>query len=346
MGQRRLAPRSDNSINTAIRKIRRALGEDSDNPQYIETVPGKGYRLKIAVVRANGNGESRLVPDVTGDVIPHVAPNKVEAATANSSAGSIRVRKVSRRLPDLRLTGVITGVAVALFCLAIWKSLPQPPTVSRIVRITNDGKTKNPLNPLVTDGVHLYFTEGLPYTSGSGIAQVSAAGGETTWITTTLRDVWAVNPVSPDHSELLVAKGATVGTESVIQLWVQPLPAGTPHRVGDFNALMATWMPDGTHILYSDGNGILKVNNDGSDPHQLAKTDGIVFAMRYSPDGRRIRFDHTDPRTDSNSIWEMDADGRDMHPVFGGWKEFIRPGQRKLVAGRALLLFRGRTRRR
>lgn len=37
---------TDNSINTAIRKIRRALGEDPERPQYIETVLGKGYRFK------------------------------------------------------------------------------------------------------------------------------------------------------------------------------------------------------------------------------------------------------------------------------------------------------------
>ena len=43
---------TDNSINTAIRKIRRALREDPEKPQYIETVQGKGYRFK----RATGTG--------------------------------------------------------------------------------------------------------------------------------------------------------------------------------------------------------------------------------------------------------------------------------------------------
>jgi len=33
---------TDNSINTAIRKIRRALGEDPEKPHHIETVVGKG----------------------------------------------------------------------------------------------------------------------------------------------------------------------------------------------------------------------------------------------------------------------------------------------------------------
>lgn len=37
---------TDNGINTAIRKIRRALGENPENPRYIETVQGKGYRFK------------------------------------------------------------------------------------------------------------------------------------------------------------------------------------------------------------------------------------------------------------------------------------------------------------
>src|SRR5437762_3044344 len=118
----------------------------------------------------------------------------------------------------LRRAGFVAGVVVlVLTCAAFWHSQPNPPVVTKMIRITNDGKAKNPINPLVTDGVHLYFTEGMPYTTGSGIAQVAAAGGETTWITTTLQDVWAVSPVSPDRSELLVAKGTAGGPDSVIE---------------------------------------------------------------------------------------------------------------------------------
>jgi len=45
---------TDNSINTAIRKIRRALGEDPEKPRYIETVQGKGYRFKSRTDPATG----------------------------------------------------------------------------------------------------------------------------------------------------------------------------------------------------------------------------------------------------------------------------------------------------
>ncbi len=43
---------TDNSINTAIRKIRNALGDDAGSPQYVETVLGKGYRFKGQTVVA------------------------------------------------------------------------------------------------------------------------------------------------------------------------------------------------------------------------------------------------------------------------------------------------------
>ena len=48
---------ADNSINTAIRKIRQALGDDSGNPQYIETVLGKGYRFKGRTALASSRAE-------------------------------------------------------------------------------------------------------------------------------------------------------------------------------------------------------------------------------------------------------------------------------------------------
>jgi Tol biopolymer transport system component len=286
----------DHGLNAAVNRLREALGDSADNPSFIETLHRRGYKF-IAPVEIPVS-EEISIPDPT---------NLQES----------RVGKIS-----LKRTGLVTAVAaLVLICVAFWWRQPQSPTVSNIVRITNDGKAKNPLNPPVTDGVHLYFTEGSIDTTGSGIAQVSAAGGETTWMTTTLRDIIAISPVSPDRSELLVAKGAKVGPDSVVELWVQPLPAGAPHHVGDIRALLATWTPDGAHIVYADQGTIVMANRDGSEPHQLAKVSGIVFCIRYSPDGRRIRFDITDPNIDSNSIWEMDADGKDIHRVFPDWKE-------------------------
>ena len=42
----------DNALNTAIRKIRRALRDDPAHARYVETVPAKGYRFIAAVMAA------------------------------------------------------------------------------------------------------------------------------------------------------------------------------------------------------------------------------------------------------------------------------------------------------
>ncbi len=51
----------DAAINTAMRKIRRALDEDADRPRFIETVVGKGYRF-VAPLERGRAGTQRHLP--------------------------------------------------------------------------------------------------------------------------------------------------------------------------------------------------------------------------------------------------------------------------------------------
>ncbi len=43
----------EQGINTAIRKVRQALEDDSGQPQYLQTVVGRGYRF-VAVISEEG----------------------------------------------------------------------------------------------------------------------------------------------------------------------------------------------------------------------------------------------------------------------------------------------------
>lgn len=53
---------SESAVNTAIRKLRRAVRDDAAHPQIIETVPGKGYRF-IAPVRPETTAGKASAPD-------------------------------------------------------------------------------------------------------------------------------------------------------------------------------------------------------------------------------------------------------------------------------------------
>src|SRR5205085_3892191 len=53
---------SEQGVNTAIRKIRQVLDDDPDQPRFIETVVGKGYRF---VAQINTAVEPPIVPGIS-----------------------------------------------------------------------------------------------------------------------------------------------------------------------------------------------------------------------------------------------------------------------------------------
>src|SRR5580693_3885116 len=53
----------DQSINATIKALRRALGDSADNPQYIETLGRRGYRLMLAIEYLGSAPEKALEKD-------------------------------------------------------------------------------------------------------------------------------------------------------------------------------------------------------------------------------------------------------------------------------------------
>jgi hypothetical protein len=140
---------------------------------------------------------------------------------------------------------VLAGTAVAcVTVLAYVLTRPiSPPHVSGYVQITHDGKAKlgvtftsgGPPAALATDGARLYFTEGSA--NALVLAQVSTAGGDTAVLPTPFAFPQLLD-ISPRRPELLV--GGFVDPGSAAPLWVLPVPAGTPRRLGGVLAWDAT----------------------------------------------------------------------------------------------------------
>src|SRR5262249_61333331 len=113
--------------------------------------------------------------------------------------------------------------------------------------------------PLVNDGLRIYFLE-TPYVSSS-LMQVATQSGEASAISVPL-SFYGIGDISPDHSSLLM--------HSVNSLWVMPLPAGTPHRIGNLHGHWGTWSPDGQHILFADRHDLYTARADGSESKKVA----------------------------------------------------------------------------
>jgi Tol biopolymer transport system component len=235
------------------------------------------------------------------------------SATVTAAAGVTAMPAHKAR----RIWPAILGAAVAVLAATIyWLSRPlPPPRASNYVQLTNDGRGKFP--PLLTDGSRVYFIE--PSGSGWALMQVPVAGGTPVQIPTPFPST-QIAGISPDGSELLITNLVS-GREGASQLWRMPTTGGTPRRVGDVQAGLnsAAWSPDGQKIVYARESDVYIVNPDGSDSRKVATVPGQAWGPRWSPDERRLRFSMDDPKSGGTMIYEVTADGQNLHRLFSGW---------------------------
>jgi len=210
----------------------------------------------------------------------------------------------------------LVTILVVLYLLA--RPLPSP-KVLKYTQLTNDGRPKSSSlwGPrMVTDGARLYLLE-IAGGGAAALAQVSTSGGETALVPTPFSNV-ALWDIAPDRSQLLVSSFS--GLEPELSLWTLPLPAGTPRRLGEVVGHEASWSPDQQHIVYAHGNDLYVAKNDGTDARKLATVSGLLSWPRWSPNGKIVRFTAVDG-TGTSSIWEVGADGNNLHRMLEGWNK-------------------------
>jgi TolB-like protein/DNA-binding winged helix-turn-helix (wHTH) protein len=138
---------TDNSINAAIRKIRHVLKDDPEQPRFVQTVTGRGYRF-IAPVKdiQSESREQRIVGDPASD--PGVRAYRPRARVA--------------------LTLMLTGPAAIAAVLLVRGVGPGPgaPTLRSIVVL--------PLDNLSGDASQDYFVDGMTDALTTDLAKIGA----------------------------------------------------------------------------------------------------------------------------------------------------------------------------
>jgi adenylate cyclase len=130
---------SENSINTAMNKIRRALNDDADAPRFVVTVPARGYRF-IAPVREDGS--TLPLPEASPGLPVAEASPTVHAVDTSSTA----ITK-GRPPPKNRRRGILASIlgitlVIAVIVLIQQLSLRGPTTTASIPT------TRSPALPL------------------------------------------------------------------------------------------------------------------------------------------------------------------------------------------------------
>jgi len=286
----------DEGLNTAIKKLRYALGDSPENPVFIETVPRRGYRF-IAPVQ--DDGIRPLEPAPGNGHGPLQSPPDSLVATAPIS----RTAWTAGRL-------IALGMVVVAACGLLYRAFFSPTVrVAQTVRLTNSARVE-PWGRITSDGSRLFFLE----RDGDhwNTRQISVAGGESMPFGTSPRNT-KIFDVSPDKAEMLFAPFAMRTPD--LPLWAMPLVGGAPRRVGNILASAANFSPDGTRIAFTNTNGAFIANRDGSGLRQLATQPDCGF-ISWSPDGKILRFgqDHNGPH-----LWQVDSTGRNLHLFLSSW---------------------------
>ena len=235
--------------------------------------------------------------------------DKILAVQGQISRSTGAVKTAKRRWPKIAAWGVVIAF-IALVAGGLLRPRPSL-KVTGIKQITRDGYFKD---RLVTDGSRIYFPE---YIGGRVVlAQVAASGGETFQIPVPLSNVNLFS-ISADHSSLLISEFRGGATSP---FWAFPLPAGSLRRLGDIVGGEAAWSRDSRQLAFTNGLDISLADADGTNVRKLGTLTGVPSAIRFSPDGSRLRFTMKPPGTNLMSIWEIRTDGSGLHPLLQGWK--------------------------
>ena len=141
---------TEQGINTAIRKIRLTLGDDPNQPHFLQTIVGKGYRFvgPITVVGAT----------------PAVAPAPAAVPAINEEAQ--QSRPLRWKLGTFAAVFMLAGAAVIAFRYFDWiRWFPRPPVHSIAVL---------PLKNLSGNPADEYFADGMTDELITNLAKISA----------------------------------------------------------------------------------------------------------------------------------------------------------------------------
>jgi Tol biopolymer transport system component/DNA-binding winged helix-turn-helix (wHTH) protein len=276
--QKRLWPDTfvdvDHNLNTAINKIREALGDSSENPRFVETLPRRGYRF-IALITVNGTAAAAV------------------AQTPENRSTSVP-KSVARRRPLLALG--LLGTVMVLVAGGLWiykrSETPGPPRQRTLTRITfDDGLQSEPTwSP---DGRYIAYSSDRGGKFDIWVQQVS--GGDPVQITKGPGHHWQPD-WSPDGKYIAYRSEEGDGGIHVVPALGG---AGLERKIASFG-YYPQWSPNSLQVLFQtqftapgEWNRFYVAQLDGSAPREvladfIAQNKLSAASAAWYPDGKRV----------------------------------------------------------
>ena len=148
----------DHGLNNAVMRLREVLGDASENPRFVETIPRRGYRFIAPVIGSAVPGPTTTDSEVESGLVPiKAASPTVERAAleATSQPASIRRQPATTRLAIL-ITAILAlaGIGAGLFHYARVGT-------TKSNRVQNKSLIVLPIENLSGDKDQEYFADGM-----------------------------------------------------------------------------------------------------------------------------------------------------------------------------------------
>jgi Tol biopolymer transport system component/DNA-binding winged helix-turn-helix (wHTH) protein len=347
----------DHALNTAITKIRLALGDEADNPRFVETLPRRGYRFIAPVVKPRSPEPAPRAPIARLETITAKAKWILAGAALLALLSAVGIWRFERNraetdLPPLEVVPIAAmpgfesdpafspdGNQVA-FAFGAEKDKCGIYTVmvdgDKPLRLTNDPGDAFPTwSP---DGRRVAFYRFSEH--GTAIYTVPALGGMEERLHTGFSGSgldW-----SPDGKVLAFSESqedknrAWISLLSLADSAIHPLTSPSNQEYDSAPA----FSPDGSKVVFIRGivagvvSDLYVVSATGGTAKQLTFDKTWIFGSpTWTPDGRDIVF--SSARGGQGALWRVPASGGTPQPVAGvgvvAWAPSISPKGNRLV---------------
>jgi len=254
----------DQSLNKAVNRMREALNDNAATPQYIETVPRRGYRFIAPVAK--------------------IPPGEEPAAVVH--LGSVERPASAASHPSSSRAGVVAALAIAAVLAAagiaaiMWLRHPRKPIVqeARLVKsfgwapaLSRDGKLLAYSSSVGGEEQHIWVQQ--------------TAGGEAIPVTSG-PDADTMPDFSPDGARIAFRSDRKGGGIYI----ASTLPGEARLVLSSSDAVNPRFSPDGDSILYWQNLKLFTVSVNGGQPTALPLNQDfrVYSAPIWAPDGKQI----------------------------------------------------------